>query len=60
MKRYKNVGSSPIDVGHETEKQPGQEFLAALDEAQEQYFKDIGALRVLDANPGSDKKKDDD
>jgi hypothetical protein len=59
MKRYKNVGESKIDVGHERSYGPGEEFSAAIDEDHEGFLIQIGALKVLNTSgkaDGKDKK----
>lgn len=56
MKRYKHVGTEPIEIGGK-ERLPGEEFSAKLDEAQEQYFTEIGALKALRKKPGKAKGK---
>jgi hypothetical protein len=55
MKRYKVTGSQPVDVGHEREYLPGDEFSAKLAEPVERFMLQIGALTVVNTT-GKAKK----
>lgn len=51
MKRYKVTGAQPV-----LDKEPGETFDAALPEDQEQFLIQIGAIRIVSNEPGSDKR----
>jgi hypothetical protein len=57
MKRYKVVGESKIDVGHQRDYAPGEEFSAALEDDREQFLLSIGAIKVVNTSGKADSKK---
>lgn len=56
MKRYKHVGTAPIEVAGK-ERQPGDEFSAALSDEDEKNFFEIGALKAVKKKSGKAKGK---
>lgn len=45
-KRYRNIGTSPVNVKGERQM-PGKEFVADLGDEREKFLVGIGALEVL-------------